>query len=324
MLIISYLCLKNEKKEYKNIFDNIIEYSKSKNGIFFSEILKYFNIKDKIPIFEEFKENNINISLFNNEINNNENLWENNFINLYYYYYHSINLISQKKYIKIKKELFSWNGIYSNKILFYTNKRKEFKYKISTHLTQNFINPILIPILDFNYYTSNQYNYQSLCLDQFKSYINLSIFKKEEIKIKNITNYLIIPCCLIKLTHHIKGFILINNKIPNYFEFFNSEEGCNDKIDSITKLCYGSYKNIDNNKSYYIKIFINDINMIFERKYYYSNNSIEIFTNQNKSYYFNFGIDNKNIDNKTKFLKLIKSPFINIEISSILNNKKNE
>ena len=38
MLIISYLCLKNEKKEYKNIFDNIIEYSKSKNGIFF---LKY-------------------------------------------------------------------------------------------------------------------------------------------------------------------------------------------------------------------------------------------------------------------------------------------
>ena len=38
ILIISYLCLKNEKKEYKNIFDNIIEYSKSKNEIFFSKI----------------------------------------------------------------------------------------------------------------------------------------------------------------------------------------------------------------------------------------------------------------------------------------------
>ena len=38
MLIISYLCLKNEKKGYKNIFDNIIEYSKSKMGLFF---LKY-------------------------------------------------------------------------------------------------------------------------------------------------------------------------------------------------------------------------------------------------------------------------------------------
>ena len=93
----------------------------------------------------------------------------------------------------------------------------------------------------------------------------------------------------------------------------------------MSKLCYGSYKNIDNNKSYYIKIFINDINMIFERKYYYSNNSIEIFTNQNKSYYFNFGIEmnNKNEENKTKFLKLIKSPFINIEISSILFNQDN-
>ena len=310
MLIISYLCLKNEKKEYQNIFDNIIEYSKLKdknNELYllplkmanpFFTVLKYINLKDTnkiyISIFKEpTKKDKINISLFNKEINN-DNLWEDNFINLYDYYNYSIYAEFEKKYIKIKKELFSWNGIYSNKILFYTDKKKEFKYKISTHLTQNFINPILIPILDFNYYTSNQYNYQSLCLDQFKSYINLLIFKKEEIKIKNITNYLIIPCCLIKLTHHIKGFILINNKIPNYFEFFNSEEGCNDKIDSITKLCYGSYKNIDNNKSYYIKIFINDINMIFERKYYYSNNSIEIFTNQNKSYYFNFGIEMNN------------------------------
>ena len=67
--------------------------------------------------------------------------------------------------------------------------------------------------------------------------------------------------------------------------------------------------------------------MTFERKYYYSNNSIEIFTNQNKSYYFNFGIemDNKNEeeDNKTKFLTLIKDLFINIEISSIFLYKEN-
>ena len=66
--------------------------------------------------------------------------------------------------------------------------------------------------------------------------------------------------------------------------------------------------------------------MIFERKYYYLNNSIEIFTNQNKSYYFNFGIEFNNLnneENKTKFLKLIKSPFINIEISSILFNQDN-
>ena len=83
MLIISYLCLKKEKKEYQNIFNNIIEYSKSINGIYFSEILKYFNIKEKIPIFQEFKKN-INTSLFNKEINN-DNLWEYNFINLYYY-----------------------------------------------------------------------------------------------------------------------------------------------------------------------------------------------------------------------------------------------
>ncbi len=142
-------------------------------------------------------------------------------------------------------------------------------------------------------------------------------------------NYLVIPCCLIKLTHHIKGFILINNNNPNYFEFFSSKEGGKDKIDSITKLCYGSFNNMDNNKSYYIKIFINEINIIFERKYFYLNNSIEIFTNKNKSYYFNLGIEmdikEEEIDNKTKFIKLIKPKFANIEISSILkyNNLKN-
>ena len=92
------------------------------------------------------------------------------------------------------------------------------------------------------------------------------------------------------------------------------------------------YKNIDNNKSYYIKIFINDINMIFERKYYYSNNSLEIFTNQNKSYYFNFGIEDNKINeenNKSDFLKLLNNKLVNKAISYILNktnlnNNENE
>ena len=316
--ILSYLCLKNNENEYQKIFNNIIRhflpkeefsYFNNTDNPFHSVIVKYSNNQNLkfSSIFEENNNEYINIENINSNIKelNNDNIWENNFINLYYYYYYSTLITFQKKYIKIKKELFSWNGIYSNKILFYTDKRKEFKYKISTHLTQSFINPILIPILDFNYYTSNQYKSEDLFLEQFKSYINLSIFPKKEIKIKNITNYLTIPCCLIKLTHHIKGFILIKVNNPNYFEFFNCEEGGNDKNDPSSKLCYGSYKNIDNNKSYYIKIFINDINMIFERKYYYSNNSIEIFTNQNKSYYFNFGIKKEDENNKINFLKLI-------------------
>ncbi len=96
------------------------------------------------------------------KVPNIKNLWDNSFISLYtlsnYWNYAKL----QKKYIKINQELFSWNDIYSNKNLFYAEKKK-FKYKISTHLTNDFVNPLLKPIFDFNYYTSNKFQINTFC-----------------------------------------------------------------------------------------------------------------------------------------------------------------
>ena len=135
------------------------------------EILKfYMNQKNKDNIKIEFKEEM--------KLPNVSYLWDKNYIYKYNITNYSNISKLQKKYIKIKKGLFSFNGIYSNQNLFYTDKKKDFKYKISTHLTQNFMNPLLIPILDFDYYISNEYQYDNFFYEEKKpNYINLNIFQ---------------------------------------------------------------------------------------------------------------------------------------------------
>jgi hypothetical protein len=68
-------------------------------------------------------------------------------------------------YKKYKKSIFSWNGMWSNKELFYgeINSHK-IKYKIINHYTKNFMRPLISPILDINYYLPKftQYNKNEL------------------------------------------------------------------------------------------------------------------------------------------------------------------
>jgi len=58
----------------------------------------------------------------------------------------------RNKYISLKKELFKWNGTWSNYDLFYKDKIR-LKYKILNHYTKSLIRPFLVPILDIKYYT---------------------------------------------------------------------------------------------------------------------------------------------------------------------------
>ena len=67
---------------------NIEGFNKEISNPFLST-LQYINLNDQnklyTSIFEELKENKINISILNNEINN-DNLWE-----IYFYYLHYLN-----------------------------------------------------------------------------------------------------------------------------------------------------------------------------------------------------------------------------------------
>ena len=82
------------------------------------------------------------------------------------------------------------------------------------------------------------------------------------------------------------------------------------------KSCYGSiFKTNNNYKDFlFIRQFeINNINFIFKRKYFYRDNSVELFLNTNKTFYFKF-ITNKIRDEFiNKIISQKKYPFIEIK-----------
>ena len=108
--------------------------------------------------------------------------------------------------------------------------------------------------------------------------------------------------CLVKTSHHIKGVCFIDDKKLNFKVFLNQKTGNamsgvevgfttkDDDYDQDRQTCFGSYfvchpKDKD---LYNISINYNDIKWIFRRRYYYTNSALEIYTNTNKTFYFNF------------------------------------
>ena len=136
---------------------------------------------------------------------------------------------------------------------------------------------------------------------------NLDFGKEEEFAllnnhnktVKSKTYYL---GCLVKTSHHIKGVFFIDDNQLNFKVFLNQKSGnsmsgvekgfsnLDDDYDQDRQTCFGSYfvfhpKDKD---LYKISIKYNDIKYILKRKYYYKNSGLEIYTNTNKSFYFNF------------------------------------
>ena len=226
----------------------------------------------------------------------------------------------EKNYRKIKKSLFSWNNSYSNHKLFYTEEgKKTLKYKILNHYSDEMIQPILVPILNINSYIPS--NLKIMFQEKYKCFdlIGESLFdenyeelrKNNKISDSDIINYLkindknIISCCLIKQGLHIPGFIIKKTSDFNFIGFPREMSDidkfyCDGKKDNI---CHGSLRKY--NKFYYLNIRLDDIVTVYKRNYAFKDDSLEIFTKQNKSYYFEItnliNIDNneleKNIDN---------------------------
>ena len=130
-------------------------------------------------------------------------------------------------------------------------------------------------------YNSKSSNYDNCIIDVTKLYIEELNNSKD---INKKTHKLYYDCCLIKLTGHIPGCILCSN---NYIYFvMNYNFG---KVQTEKAKCIGSLFCFDPNKHKLIrKIEKKNIRQLFKRRYYYKDDSLEIFTHTNKSYYIKF------------------------------------
>ena len=135
-------------------------------------------------------------------------------------------LIWKNIYKNIKKNIFSWNGYWANKTLFFTTNKinpnnnnnpnliktndeiadkqkiSRIKYKIKNHYTKSFMKPILIPIFDINNYLPDfsEYDSDNLFINKPKVIVNMDIdiytkfkednYKRQETVIMSKENYL--------------------------------------------------------------------------------------------------------------------------------------
>ena len=246
-------------------------------------------------------------------------------------------LFKLKNYRKIKKDLYSFNNSYSNLEVFYNlknlkenEKKYLLKYKICNFLSKDMTRKILKPIIDMNYYLPNfrKYNYESNQIYYHQNNrvysVDLQIFDKGgnpplSPNVKNeydkILYYIEENVCYIKTMNHIKGKIFHFNHLENmeYIYFcmtkLPSEEELKkdyEDYDSLNKSCFSSlFRNNLNKKDLdiYLKIKFSEIYFIFNRKYCFRDNSLEIYTSNHRSYYFKF----KNNEKRNKFLEHLLS-----------------
>ena len=211
-----------------------------------------------------------------------------------------------KNYQKLKKQLFSWNNSYSDTDLFYNeNNKKKLKYKVLNHYTKEMSLPIIIPIVNLNSYIPSNlkcFKEKYIGFDIIgKCFLNLNDENDKNIQKENIQNIIyekisnkkyknnIFSCCLIKNGYHITGYIILE-KENKYFEFIGFPMNLCDEEkyywDIKKNICFGSIMQF--NKIYYLKIKIKNITYVYKRLYAYKDDSLEIFTKDNKSYYFEF------------------------------------
>ena len=112
-------------------------------------------------------------------------------------------------------------------------------------------------------------------------------------------------CCMVKQTHHVVGKIELGEKSVEFTLRKVTEEDEEDKLyDTDRKTCSGSifishYKDRD---FVNLKLVYSKISFVLVRKYFYRNSALEIYTLENKSYYFNFN----NQDERDRVLKELR------------------
>ena len=314
---LNYLLLSEKQLIISFLFNLMGREETKKFGNTFSDLIKILSI-DKTGAF-----NNYNFIVKENE----------KIIDNFHYFYRQL-------YSKLMKELFIYNRNWSKKELFFNLNKNEkqisIKYKQLNYYTKSFQQPFIYPILEMEkYYPNfNEFEKENLYKNKEEKILNYDfslsdnniIFTeiKEYLSKNPLNNIDFEKCCLIKKLYHVKGKIGILKKIERNNESFeiifisNEKEEdytCNKEIknddigfklkirEKMKNACYGSIFKCPK-REYDKKIIIKseDIIFILIREYFHRVSGIEFFTNNNKSYYFNF---NKKFDVKKSFFSFL-------------------
>ena len=293
-------------------------FSLNNDNIYIQIIIAFLNyIKNKN---DTNKKSLIDI-LMANENNENRKKEEYNTFNI-------LGKTNQQLYRHFLKQLFVYNRLWSKQYLFFAkpnncyekyNKNKTkfpIKYKRLNYYTSNYQQPLIYPILEIEHYyplfhkfnknilyknpKENPLNYD-FSLDKNKNCLSDDIISSYLDKDINYNNA--IKCCLIKKMYHIKGkilYLLDPKDHLNFSIFFipdsdNKGETCNKTEKNVNEdmynsdHCYGSmFPCLEKDKKRLIYIPSHKIVFTLKRIYFHKISGIEIFTSDNKSYYFNF------------------------------------
>ena len=130
-------------------------------------------------------------------------------------------------------------------------------------------------------YNSTTSNYDKCIIDITNLYIEK--LKNSENKNKK-PNKIYYDCCLIKLKGHIPGCILCSNSYIYFIMNYNFGKSQTDNEKCVGSLfCFEPFKH-----KLIRKIEKKNIRQLFKRRYYYREDSLELFTHTNKSYYIKF------------------------------------
>ena len=292
-------CIKSEIKDIIIEKFNIIQiFKNSRENEFINNLYTELNkIIPNITFNINLKLNSLRLS--KKEIEKRKSLLKNDFyLKIIEKYFKNL----QKNYEKIINEI---NTFINNNFIQYINKIINEKLIITN------INNLL---LSDKYFSLKEVIFDQNILREY--------FKEKYKNYKEIKFY---DCCLIKKTHHIKGFIFLYKNNKNILKICfvsyllnNLRKDCNNIYENLKINCYGSlFECPEKDELKIIKINDGEIKLLFIRNYYYRNSGLEIYTINGKNYYFNFHDEETNKD----FYKQILTKFS--KLCPIKNDNKN-
>ena len=156
------------------------------NSIYTKNEYKYLCLKpDYVPELRKDSEKEKSLLKLRKDIINE--------IRMYQIYLDFIENDKIRKYRKIKKNLFSFNGILSIKKYFYDKKKYICKYRLFNHMTEDYTKIFLTPIIDIDYYLPKFSRFESKNLfraenkdhlKQITKLADLSLKKKPQKEVK--------------------------------------------------------------------------------------------------------------------------------------------